>query len=80
MPSLALEKLTKCIHLYFEIEDRDTSPDVLHLYQKLLGLPVPYNIGLTAYLPAMKNSSQHLIFYYWMAYWYVPNGDVYIES
>jgi len=68
MPNLAIDKLTKCIHVYFEFEDESTIPDVLYLYKKVLGLPVPYNIGLTTYLPGMKASSQHLMFYYWISY------------
>ncbi|XP_057312584.1 zinc finger C3H1 domain-containing protein-like isoform X2 [Hydractinia symbiolongicarpus] len=68
MPSLALEKLTKCIHVYFQFDENDeVLPDVLHLYRKVLGLPVPYTISLPTYLPSLQ-SSQHLVYYYWSCY------------
>lgn len=69
MPRLALEKLTKCIHTYFQVEpdDPEQKIDVIYLYRALLGLQVPYDVQLPVYIP--KTSNQ-LKFYYWQSYWY----------
>ena len=68
MPRLALEKLTKCIHTYFQIEagDPEQKVDVLHLYRALLGLEVPYGVQLPVYIP---KTLQQLKFYYWQSFW-----------
>ncbi|XP_065670445.1 zinc finger C3H1 domain-containing protein isoform X3 [Hydra vulgaris] len=65
-PKLALEKLTKCVHMYFELaNDGEDLPDVLYLYQKILGLTIPYSVILPTYISKI---SEHLIFYCWMCY------------
>lgn len=70
MPRLALEKLTKCIHVYFQFDTADVGnvPDILYLYKKVLGLEIPYTMSLPTYMP---KASQELNFYYWLCYWYV---------
>ena len=68
MPSLAIDKLTNCIHTYFQMEPDDPEKvvDILYLYRAVLGLEVPYDVILPAYLPKV---SQQLKFYYWLCYW-----------